>query len=168
MLAHDGFFSRSSVNFAQIVCRFRLERSSRDRVSISPRSCVNFARCSIGVRLRFEKSSSRWRIIGREEIKEIEEDSMRPKVKGSKNDACSRPRQNPVNRPVDRRCSRSSAQSTGVHDVHNHGPVDQRSTETDMSQLSFGPDRPGRSTGGQGSVDRSTSVDRQTHFCSPF
>ena len=65
-----------------VVCRFR-----RDCVSISfgmfkPRSCVDFAeivcrfrQVFIEVRLRFEKSSPRWRIIGREEIKEIQEDS---------------------------------------------------------------------------------------------
>jgi len=44
----------------EIVCQFR-----RDRVSISPG----------GDRLRFEKSSPRWRIVGREEIHEMEEDS---------------------------------------------------------------------------------------------
>ena len=47
--------SRSCVDFAEIVCQF----------------CQVF----VGVRLRFEKSSPRWRIVGREEIKEIEEDS---------------------------------------------------------------------------------------------
>ena len=51
---------------------------SRDCVSILPRSCVDFFRSAqaeivcrfrqvfVGVRLRFEKSSQRWRIIGRE------------------------------------------------------------------------------------------------------
>ena len=39
--------SRSCVDFAEIVSRFHLERSSRDRVSILPRSCVDFARCSL-------------------------------------------------------------------------------------------------------------------------
>ena len=66
-----------------------LHISSRDRVSISPRSCVDFVRCAqaeivcrfrqdrvsispgdrlgyVGDRLRFEKSSPRWRIVGRE------------------------------------------------------------------------------------------------------
>ena len=88
----------SSVGQVKIMCRFCLERSSRDRVSISPRSCVDFVwsaqaeivcrfcrdRMSIspgdrlelvGDRLRFEKSSTTWRIIGREEIEEMEEGS---------------------------------------------------------------------------------------------
>ena len=47
------------------------------------------------------------------------------KVKGSKNDACSRLKQNLVDRSVDRRCGWSTAQSTGVYDVHRHGPVDR-------------------------------------------
>ena len=34
----------SCVDFAEIVCQFRPVRASRDRVSISPRSCVDFAR----------------------------------------------------------------------------------------------------------------------------
>ena len=73
---------------------------SRDRVSISLRSCVDFVRSAqaeivcrflrdsvsispefVGVRLGFEKSSPRWRIVGREEI------AQRSEVKGSKNDA---------------------------------------------------------------------------------
>jgi len=37
----------SSVGQAEIVCRFRMERLSQDRVSILPRSCVDFARCSL-------------------------------------------------------------------------------------------------------------------------
>ena len=62
---------RSCVNFVrsaqvEIVCRFR-----RDRVSISQGDRLEF----IGDRLRFEKSSPRWRIVGREEIDEVEEDS---------------------------------------------------------------------------------------------
>ena len=53
---------RSYVDFvwsaqAKIVCRFR-----RDRVSISPGDRLEF----VGDRLRFEKSSPRWRIVGRE------------------------------------------------------------------------------------------------------
>ena len=40
----------------KIVCRFRSERSSGDRVSISPGDILEF----VGVRLRFEKSSPRW------------------------------------------------------------------------------------------------------------
>ena len=39
--------SRSCTDFNEIVCRFRSERSSRDRVSISLRSCVNFAKYSL-------------------------------------------------------------------------------------------------------------------------
>jgi len=39
--------SRSYVDFTKIVCQFHLERSSRDRVSISLRSFVDFARCSL-------------------------------------------------------------------------------------------------------------------------
>jgi len=40
-------------------------------VSISPGDKLEF----VGDRLRFRKSSPRWRILGREEIDEIEEDS---------------------------------------------------------------------------------------------
>ena len=54
----------STVGQAEIVCRFHPERSSRDRVSILPDDILVFA----GVRLRFEKSLPRWRIVGREEI----------------------------------------------------------------------------------------------------
>ena len=50
---------------------------SRDRVSISLRSCVDFTeivcrfrQVFVGVRFRFEKSSLRWRIVEREEIEE--------------------------------------------------------------------------------------------------
>ena len=69
---------RSCVDFVEIVCRFRPVRASRDRVSISPRSCVDSPGDRlefVGDRLRFEKSSMRWRIIGREEIEEMEEGS---------------------------------------------------------------------------------------------
>ena len=60
----------SSVGQVEIVCRFRSERSSRDRVSISPGDRLEF----FGDQLRFEKSSPRWRIIEREEIGEIKRD----------------------------------------------------------------------------------------------
>ena len=66
---------------AEIVCRFR-----RDRVLISPGDRLEFVRD----RLRFEKSSPRWRIVGREEIDEIEEDSTEIGRHRSKNGACSR------------------------------------------------------------------------------
>ena len=51
---------KSCVDFAEIaeveiVRQFHLERSSRDRVSISLRSCVNFP----GIHWSFEKSSPR-------------------------------------------------------------------------------------------------------------
>ena len=55
-----------------------LQISSRDgvsispsRVSISPSDRLEF----VGDQFRFRKSSPRWRIIGREEIEEIEEGS---------------------------------------------------------------------------------------------
>jgi len=74
----------SSVGQVEIVCRFR-----RDRLSISLRSCVDFVRNAqaeimcrfhrdrvsispgdilefVGVRLRFEKSLPRWRIVEKE------------------------------------------------------------------------------------------------------
>ena len=57
---------RSCVNFVEIVCQFRSERSSRNRVFISPRSCVDFARCSLEFGSDFEKFSPTWRIVGRE------------------------------------------------------------------------------------------------------
>jgi len=59
-----------------IVCRFAQYRVSISSGKLKPRSCVDFAQivCQfrqvfIGVWLRFEKFSPRWRIIGREEIK---------------------------------------------------------------------------------------------------
>ena len=60
--------------------------------------------------------------------------------------------------------ARSTAGSTGVHDVHRHGPVDrgkgtidQSNRPTDMSQLSVGPGQPGRSIEDNGrSIGRST------------
>ena len=39
--------NRDHVDFTEIMCRFHSERLNRDRVSILPRSCVNFARCSL-------------------------------------------------------------------------------------------------------------------------
>ena len=67
-----------------------LQISSRDRVSISPRSCIDFFQSAqaetcvdfveivcrfrqvfVRVQLIFGKSSPRWRIVGREEIEEI-------------------------------------------------------------------------------------------------
>ena len=66
---------RSCVNFAEIVCRFRLVRASRDRVSISPGDRLGY----VGDRLRFGKSSPRWRIVGEREVivEEVEEDRRR-------------------------------------------------------------------------------------------
>ena len=90
-----------SVGQVEIVCRFR-----RDRVSISfrvlkPRSCVDFAeivcrfhQVFVRVRLRFEKSSPRWKIVRREEIdeiKEIEEDSTETESQREQ-EMCSKPR----------------------------------------------------------------------------
>ena len=59
---HVSILPRSCVDFVrsaqgEIVCRFR-----RDRVSISPGDRLEF----VGDRLRFEKSSPRWRIVGRD------------------------------------------------------------------------------------------------------
>ena len=56
---------RSCVNFTEIVCQFRSERSSRDRVSISPDDILKF----VGVRLRFE-NLHRGGDCRREEIEE--------------------------------------------------------------------------------------------------
>jgi len=77
----------------------KLKVSNRDRVSISPRSCVNFVRSAqaeivyrfrldrvsisprdrlelVEDRLRFEKFSPRWRIVGKEEIEKTSEGSI--------------------------------------------------------------------------------------------
>ena len=67
-----SIFPRLCVDFAKIKCRFHSERISRDRVrrdrvSISPGDILEF----VGVQLRFEKSSPRWKIVGREKIDEI-------------------------------------------------------------------------------------------------
>ena len=92
---------------------------SRDRVSISPRSCVNFVRSAqaeivcqfhqmfVGVQLIFEKSSAMWRIIRKEEIKEI---AQRPEAKGAKTELAA---------------GQIRSRSTGVYDVHRRGPVDR-------------------------------------------
>jgi len=56
----------SSVGQVKIMCRFR-----RDRVSILPDDILEFVR----VWFRFEKSSTRWRIVRRGEIEEMEEGS---------------------------------------------------------------------------------------------
>ena len=55
-------------------------------MSISPSDRLKF----VGVRFRFEKSSPRWRIVGKEEIDEIEEDSTEIERHMSKNGTCSR------------------------------------------------------------------------------
>ena len=62
--------------------------------ALKSRLCVNFieivrrfCQAFVGVRLRFEKSSPRWRIVRREEIEEIEEDSTEIGNQSSKNSA---------------------------------------------------------------------------------
>ena len=72
----------SSVGQVEIVRQFRRDRMSISFRALKPRSCFDFAEivcriCQVfvGVRLSFEKISPRWRIVGREEIKKIEEDS---------------------------------------------------------------------------------------------
>jgi len=94
--------------------------------------------------------------VGREEVNEIEEIAQISEVKESENG---------IEAGLDRARStirstgggaRSTAQSTGVHDVHRHGPVDRPIDRgrngrppgllTDMSQLSVGPGRPDWST----------------------
>ena len=69
---HVSISPRSCVDFAEIVCRFRPERASRDRVSISPGDRLEF----IENRLRFEKSSPRWRIVRKREgiAEEVDKD----------------------------------------------------------------------------------------------
>ena len=57
-----------------------LKAPSRDRVSILPGDRLKF----IGDQLRFGKSSPRWRIIGREEIEEMEEGSTEIRRQRSK------------------------------------------------------------------------------------
>ena len=61
----------------EIVCQFR-----RDRVSISPGDRLEF----VGNRLRFEKSLPWWRIVGREEIEEVEEVST--EIENQKSKTC--------------------------------------------------------------------------------
>jgi len=54
---------------SQLIAELKIPR--RDRVPISPDDRLEF----FGDRLRFEKSSPRWRIVRREEIEEMEEGS---------------------------------------------------------------------------------------------
>ena len=103
----------SSVGQVEIVCRFRRDLVSISFGALKPRSCVDFAEivCQfrqvfVRVRLRFEKASPRWRIVGRDEIEKI---AQRLEVKGSENDVCSRPGQSPVDRLVDRCARRAQA-----------------------------------------------------------
>jgi len=119
---------RSFIDFTEIVCRFRSEHSSRDRVSISSRSCVDFARWYIRVRwssVQIWKIFTEVEFVGRDKIEEIEEDSTEMEDKGARNDACSRPEKTSIDRPVDRRMDWSTGQSIGVHDVHRRRPVDR-------------------------------------------
>jgi len=94
------------VDFAEIVCRFR--------------------QVFVGIWLRFGKSSPRWRIIGREEIKKIKRHqksfynssgkiTQRPKAKRSENETYSRPAAGPG----------GPARSTGVHKRARGSPVDR-------------------------------------------
>jgi len=67
-------------------------------VSISPGDILEF----VGARLRFEKSSPRWRIVGKEEIEEIKTDSTEIENQRSKNSALKQARKAPVDRTIDR------------------------------------------------------------------
>jgi len=80
----------------------------------------------IRVRIRFEKSSPRWRIVGREEIRvdkihrksflnSLEEIAQRSEFRRSVEAVCS----------MYQNRARSIARSTGVHDVHRCSPVDR-------------------------------------------
>ena len=60
----------------EIVCRFRGDRVSISSGALKPKSCVDFTeivcrfrQVFVGVRLRFEKSSLKWRIVGSEKTK---------------------------------------------------------------------------------------------------
>jgi len=85
-------------------------------------------------------------IVGREEIKEIEEDSTETESQREQERRMQQTKTGP-GRPVDR--ARSTARSIDVHDVHRHGPVDRRST------------------GGQSPVDRSVNRCAQTWLSRP-
>ena len=63
---------------SQLIAELQIPR--RDRVSISPGDRLEF----VGDRLRFEKSSPKWRIIGRKEIEEMEEGSTEIRRQRSK------------------------------------------------------------------------------------
>jgi len=60
--------------------------------------------------------------VGREEIKEIEEDSTETGRQREQKWHMQQAKTGP-GRPVNR--ARSTARSTGVHDVHRHGQVDR-------------------------------------------
>ena len=103
------------------MCRFR-----RDRVSILPGDRLEF----IGDRLRFEKSSPRWKIIGREEIEEMEEGSTEIGRQRSKDGALKQARYapgRPPGRPVCTTCT-GLAQST----VARSGRPPGRPTESKL------------------------------------
>jgi len=143
---------------------------SRDRVSISPRSCVDFDRCAqaeivcrfrrdrvsispgdrlgfVGCRLRFMESSPRWRIVGE---REISTEGVDPDcVKGSSRKSATRD---------DGRNSRKQTaaavlaevgrpvRSTDVHDVHRSWSG-RPARSTDLEEPATGRiGRPFRST----------------------
>jgi len=70
----------SSVGQVEIMYRFHWDRVSISFGALKPRLCVDFAEIAcrfrqvfIGFRLRFEKSSPRWRIIGKERRWKLDE-----------------------------------------------------------------------------------------------
>ena len=86
-------------------------------MSISPGDRLEF----VGDRLRFKKSSPKWRIIGREEIEEIEEGSTEIGRQGARR----RIEQARISSRSTGGEGRSAARSTGVHDVHMRSTVEE-------------------------------------------
>ena len=117
-----------------------LKVPSRDRVSISPRSCVDFVRSAqaeivclfrrervsispddrlefVEDRLRFGKSSPRWRIVGREEIEGWKKVAQRSEDKGARRRiAAGQISSRSTARSIGGE-GRSTARSTGVYNL---------------------------------------------------
>ena len=118
-------------------------------MSIFPGDILMFVR----VRLRFEKSSPRWEIVGREEIEKIEEGSTEIGRQRERTTHCNRPRQVPVDRMVDL-VHVGRPRLTCTVKERSTGPG--RPTETRL--LSVGAGRPDRSTGHRSTDKRVLAV----------
>ena len=145
----------SSVGQVEIVCRFRQdrvsilsERSSRDRLSISPGFwwiLAHIWKIFTGVRNCRERGDRGDKIQQKSFLNSLKGIAQRSKVKMSKNTACSRPGQSSIDRPVDR-CARRAQTWPG-----------RLTRSTDWKAVALGWSRSTRPVDrGQGPVDPQT------------